>query len=82
MGRESMVLNEQARRASHEDLSLDFPLYSFPPPDIPPHNLSLRSGNHDDDHAVDNIEEDHAVDSKCISERYVAPPCPEAPSLL
>jgi len=31
-----------ARRASHEDLSLDFPLYSFPPPDIPPHNLSLR----------------------------------------
>jgi len=31
-----------ARRASHEDLSLDFPLYSFPPPDIPPPNLSLR----------------------------------------
>ena len=59
---------EQARRASHEDLSLDFPLYSFPPPDIPPHNLSLRSGlNHDADHAadnIDNVDEDYAVHIK------------------
>ena len=48
----------QARRASHEDLSLDFPLYSFPPPDIPPHNLSLRSAdNVDEDHAADNVDD-------------------------
>ena len=54
----------QARRASHEDLSLDFPLYSFPPPDIPPHNLSLRSANHDDeDHIADNVDEDHVADN-------------------